>query len=459
MTQVDDLINQAKDQADQNNHESAERIYRQVLEADPAHPGALNNLGISLESQGKFQQALNAYDRAASVLPDEPRILYNIAHALHSMDNFVGAEAAWRNLLEVDPSAAEAHFALGNLHADRRRFLEASVSYLAAADLAPDFYQAYSNLGMVLFELGQLTGAESAIKYAVTLNPSGIDYFNLAKTQVLLSKLEEAEKNYRLSLSLSPQSSVAYQGLASLLLGRQSSQIQNVLDDWALHIPDDPALLHLISARSSEPPSRAPNDYITSTFDLFASDFEATLEKLHYQAPQSIAHAVELAVDTDQQINALDLGCGTGLSGLAIKPFVTRLTGVDLSQNMLEKASEKAVYDELHCKEIGDFLNNNEQKFELVIACDTFNYFGNLHATFAAARTSLTDKGLLIFTVEYDPKIEQYKLEEHGRYSHSINYIYEALQDAPFASITHTKEKIRMEAGKPVTALVVQAKC
>ena len=43
----------------------------------------------------------------------------------------------------------------------------------------------------------------------------------------------------------------------------------------------------------------------------------------------------------------IDLGCGTGLIGQALKKRRNRLTGVDISSAMLEQAGKKGVYDKL----------------------------------------------------------------------------------------------------------------
>ena len=60
----------------------------------------------------------------------------------------------------------------------------------------------------------------------------------------------------------------------------------------------------------------------------------------------------EIYGDTDKKnLKLLDLGCGTGLVGKILKEkhgFVN-LVGLDVSQNMLEKAKEKGIYKKLIC--------------------------------------------------------------------------------------------------------------
>lgn len=60
--------------------------------------------------------------------------------------------------------------------------------------------------------------------------------------------------------------------------------------------------------------------YVETLFDSY-SNFDEHSEALHYRAPQVLQMAVKAAVNyKDGKTNAwdiLDLGCGTGLAGIA----------------------------------------------------------------------------------------------------------------------------------------------
>lgn len=75
-------------------------------------------------------------------------------------------------------------------------------------------------------------------------------------------------------------------------------------------------------------------------------DQEVDVEN-EYQQPKRCATAFKAVVDQlDQPI--LDIGCGTGLSGLALKECgFSNISGCDLSQPMLEKARLTGCYQRL----------------------------------------------------------------------------------------------------------------
>ena len=88
------------------------------------------------------------------------------------------------------------------------------------------------------------------------------------------------------------------------------------------------------------------------TLDLYqgwADSYDVTLREHGYVTPQRCADALSRHLD-NKDILILDIGCGTGLSGLALNTAGFRnIDGTDLSEAMLEKARlHKGVYRSLH---------------------------------------------------------------------------------------------------------------
>jgi Flp pilus assembly protein TadD len=55
----------------------AEFRWEKAVELDPTYPSAWNNLGIAYEQQGKFPDALKAYEKARALDPKNNFILQN----------------------------------------------------------------------------------------------------------------------------------------------------------------------------------------------------------------------------------------------------------------------------------------------------------------------------------------------------------------------------------------------
>jgi tetratricopeptide (TPR) repeat protein len=105
--------------------ETAIEAYQKALEANPAAPGALVNLGTILFRQRKYRQAREHYSRA----------------------------------ILSDPTYPLAHFNLGNLADEQGDFEEARTHYLEAIRLNPRYADAYFNLALLAERTGDILQA------------------------------------------------------------------------------------------------------------------------------------------------------------------------------------------------------------------------------------------------------------------------------------------------------------
>jgi tetratricopeptide (TPR) repeat protein len=101
----------------------------------------------------------------------------------------------------------EAHFNLGNcLYALRRRS-EAASQFTLATARAPDYAEAWNNLGIVRGELGDRQGAIDALERALVLVPHYADaHYNLADALAVVGDLSGARRHWRAYLSFDPNS-------------------------------------------------------------------------------------------------------------------------------------------------------------------------------------------------------------------------------------------------------------
>ena len=93
--------------------------------------------------------------------------------------------------------------------------------------------------------------------------------------------------------------------------------------------------------------------------------------------------------------HALDLGCGTGLAGVAFRDCVERLEGIDLSPGMVAEARAKGIYDALHVGEVVAHLKAaTDRQFDLILAADVLVYVGDLAPLFLeVARVLASETG------------------------------------------------------------------
>jgi tetratricopeptide (TPR) repeat protein len=108
----------------------------------------------SLE-QGKFKEALSAYDRAAKELPDEPGVQYNRGVALAKLGRFDEARQALLKATAATDRAlkAKSFYNLGNAYLNLKKPKDAIGSYVRSLQLSPGHRPSKWNLELALRRL------------------------------------------------------------------------------------------------------------------------------------------------------------------------------------------------------------------------------------------------------------------------------------------------------------------
>jgi predicted TPR repeat methyltransferase len=410
---------------------AAERIYNAVLELAPDQPDALHFLGILTHQRGQSERGIELIRRAIAEAPENPGMLNNLGNILYQVD----------------------------------RFEEAAAAYTVALGLAPDA-GTYNNLGATHRVQGEAELAQAAYERALQLDPNNAGaHHNFANLLASTGRMREAVEHYCIAITLMPSDPSAPRklGIAYSMLGRKEEACA-VYRDWLGREPGNAVARHMLAACSEEaPPGRASNECITQMFDNFARNFDEKLAKLEYQGPELCRAALAAAMGAPaRSLVALDAGCGTGLCGPLIAPFVSHLTGVDLSGQMLARARAGGHYDELIQAELTEYLEGQQARFELIVCADTLCYFGPLEAVLGAAGAALAPGGTLIFSVERAPEgpagERGHHLNLHGRYSHSERYVKSVLEGAGLHLAALEPGVIRNEGGAPVPGLIVTAR-
>ncbi len=442
--------------------EGAARRYREAIAADGGDFRALNNLASVLEAQGEVSAAEAVYRDARAAAPDSPVIAFNLARLLQLDGRLAEAETLYRLAIERDPGMAGAHFNLGRLLQENERAPEAIESLRRTVELQPGELSALTCLGDALFAQRRLGEALRHYRDAVALAPGDAEAeYNVARTLEFMARHADAADCYRRSVELEPGNDAAREGLARALhAGGRDDDALKSLHEWLAHDPGNAVAQHLLAALGgAEAPERAADEYVRDTFDRFAADFDRTLGRLGYRAPELCAAALAAAVgEPAGALAVLDAGCGTGLCAPLLRPWARTLAGVDLSPGMLARARERGGYDTLAEGELTAHLAAHPAAWDAIVSADTFCYLGALAAPLAAAHDALVPGGWLVCTLEHDETADTFRLHDHGRYAHAESYVRAAFAQAGFETIALARETLRMESGAPVAGLVVTAR-
>lgn len=306
------------------------------------------------------------------------------------------------------------------------------VNQLSSGDLIADRRAEYAHM---LAEGGDHTGAADLMAQALELVPDWpAGWFRLADYEEKSGRKEAAVAALEKVLLLNPEDVFGASLKRAVLTGDG--------------VPDQP-----------------PSVYVAQLFDDYAERFDAALvERLNYTVPEKLAAMIADNTPDIRFARAVDLGCGTGLFGEHIRTRVDHLEGYDLSENMLGKARDKAIYDHLAQADLsldparsGIFDGLDRYRADLVSAADVLMYLGTLDCAFSIAADLLIDRGLFAFSVEDAEGSGDFVLRPSLRYAHSEAYIARLCARSGLAISDTRKTVIRNDGGKPVHGILFLA--
>ena len=432
----------------------AEELIAKALTINPNFADAHYNLAKVFEGQGRWQEAMGSYQKAVSLEPGLDVAHFNLGLIHARLGDFENAIASYQQAIQTNPGDWDYHFNLGNAFNSVNNLEAAILSYRIALDLDPSKPEANNNLGIAYKELGSLEQAIVSFQQALKIYPDYADaHYNLANTYEEVGRMNDALVSYQKAIAVKPDLAKAHNNLGNIYYALGKKEKAAELYQRAVEL--DPASFssrHMLNSIRGTPTETTPIQYVESLFDKAAGSFENQLvDKLKYNAPNDLkTHLIQLAGKNYRFRRAVDLGCGTGLSGQAFRPLSDRLAGVDISSKMVAEAKRKEIYDALSVGEILNFLNQSSETYDLFLATDVMVYFGNLAAFFSTVKSRAMQGSYFLFSTE-GCEGENYSLRQTGRFAHSKDYIQNLAEEFQFVVASCQPTTIRMENDQPIS--------
>lgn len=472
-----------------NQNEEAINHYLQAIALAPEYAQAHNNLASLYAQKNQYQAALAHYIKALKAAPDFSAAHFNLGLLLLKNNELDAAKTQFNNVLSLNPDATEALFYLGVLHLSTGALDEAKSALISLLEQAPEHVEALVNLGVIALKKEENQSAVDYFSKALAIDNEHIDARNnLAGTFMHHDRFENALMHYDVLLKKEPNNTeYLYNcGVAQMALGHLNEAI--IFFEQVLHLehthtpslnnlaaiylkmdspetsqdyleqilkinPKDCVSRHMLQAITQTQTADTTPDYAQNLFNNYALYYDQHMQgHLKYSVPQHIArtlHQLGLA----HVAHVLDLGCGTGLTGIVLREISTHLIGVDIAKKMISHAQARGIYDSLVQGELIDFLKQNHQHYDLVVAADVLPYFGDLDVLMQLISKRLSPHGHFIFTTEINEH-KPWQLEHSARFSHQPEYILQLARKYHFK--TEKKEQIpaRLQNNTPLHVML-----
>jgi predicted TPR repeat methyltransferase len=436
-------------------------MLKMALLLQPEEPVIWYSLGMAQGAAGAHHEAIESYRRSLVLDPEQAQAWTSLGFALAQTESYDAAGEAYGRALAIDPGLVQVRQDIGVVRIRQRRYDEAVIELRRAAAGFADDPRLFANLAVALFQSGAVQEATEAYERARALDPTlagAREYsaFVAFIAGVRSGGVDDALATYRAVAGVTTIDRPAlFKAALAYLVGQGwSDSAASVARAWLAISPRNPEPAFALAAASGdEQVARAPQDYIVSHFDSFAESFDQKLVgELNYHVPETLAAFLRDQIDTEAGLRILDLGCGTGLSGVPLRPLAAHLVGVDLSPRMIEKARARRIYDALAIGEVLDYLVAAETGFDVIVAADLIIYFGDLAPLLQAARGALKPGGLLALSAETGPDTG-WSLLPSGRFAHSQSYL-DGLADAGFRVRATLPTVVRFEGKADVPGAI-----
>ncbi|MBI1261925.1 MAG: methyltransferase domain-containing protein [Rhizobiales bacterium] len=218
------------------------------------------------------------------------------------------------------------------------------------------------------------------------------------------------------------------------------------------------AALRLAEINLAAPPSRASNAYVRHLFDGYAPRYDTHMTgALAYRGPAILAGlAACLLGPAPATFRAIDLGCGTGLSGAAFRPYCAHLDGVDLSPRMVAAAEASGYYESVTVGDLLSALAVHAHDLDMAIACDTIIYLGDLAPLFTLLAQALKPGGWFFFSAEKQDEDagSDFEVGPTRRFRHARAYLERLAATHGFEIAAMEETSLRTEKRQDVAAFV-----
>ena len=429
----------------QQAHQQALNFAQQLIGRYPEQPLPHNITGVIHMGRGEYQAAAESFRRALEIAPDYLDASSNLGAASTALKNHELAIQCFGKVVAARPKDAQAQANLGHAYRNKGQLDAAARCYQNSLDIRPENPHVCLNLGLTLMDMRMaLAKSDSAIvrapEHAATMKMVANAYRELGQLKEAIEWCQRA-----IEAGANDAETLCNLGKMQLKTGDKEAAKQQLRRALELQ-PDSAEAKHFLAAAEGDTASAAPATYITSMFDQNAEQFDAELvEALGYDAPKALRELAEQAgALTGTLEQAVDLGCGTGLSGAAFRDCCQHLVGIDLSGEMLAQAERKGLYDQLIKDDVIDGLALLQQSFDLILCADTVIYMGRLDNLFQAVAERANPGALFILSTESSSD-QDLVLRDTGRYAHSDAYIQGLAREHGFDTVAYQQQNLRTE--------------
>jgi protein O-GlcNAc transferase len=265
----DEILQGALAALQSGNAADAERLFKELLQAEPNHPAGLNLLAIALMQLGRLDESAHYLQCAITANAASDVTFYNYGIVLKALGRAAEALDSFGQSLAVNPGVAETWNFRGAVLNDLNRYDDAIADFDRAIAINGAYADAFLNKGKSLGALKRPDDALGALDRATTFKPDLVEAW-LVRGRFLfdLGRYGDALAAYDRALAFAP-------GLVEAWLGRGTACVQLGYPDEASTAYD--RVLNVKPDLAEAWLARGTLNYDRSRYDDALADYDKAL--------------------------------------------------------------------------------------------------------------------------------------------------------------------------------------
>ena len=227
----------------------AEVLFNLILSIEPGNSSALSGLGKVALENGSYETAKEYFDQAILADPDNTSAYSGLASAYTALGMTDQAIASFESALEANPQNLQARYALGLLYAELGNYTEAIPHIESILDVRPDYTNLRLKLASAYAEIGDYGSASDNAIIVLQETPDDTDLaLFVAQYEAKAGRTTDAVNRLN-DIIASSGSRQAYLMLATVYRDSgQRSSMQTVFNRLHSAYPGDPVANYMVGA-------------------------------------------------------------------------------------------------------------------------------------------------------------------------------------------------------------------
>lgn len=193
-------------------------LFEHAIQVTRNNDLAYHNLGLALDKNGKFREAIYQFKKALRLQPNDHITHHNLARSLDKIGETDQARAHYLEALRLKPDFAKGYANLGNSQMHQGEIDAATASFTKAIELKPNLVEAWYNMGVLMLRMGKNRKAAYYFTKAIQIDLRFSEaYNNLGVANLRMGRIREAADYFAQAIRIDPKNEAALNNIKKIL--------------------------------------------------------------------------------------------------------------------------------------------------------------------------------------------------------------------------------------------------